>query len=61
MSDEKQYPIPRGWRRVTRGNARWTDEVWDSVCEQFVDCKWRNVPATQFVCVIRRVKKGGAK
>ena len=56
MSDATTYPIPRGWRRVTRGKTRWTDQVWNQVTKQFESCDWRNARIDEFTCVIRRVK-----
>jgi hypothetical protein len=65
MSDTAtQYPIPRGWRRVTRGYIRRGDRL-----RYLFNGKYRfgrvevwkyGHPVKNYLCVIRRIK-GGAK
>lgn len=63
MSDTARYPIPRGWRRVTRGRTRKGDELWGIESGRFLPIAQTNVNerVADFFCVIRCVKKGGAK
>ncbi len=62
MNKATKYPIPRGWRRVTRGKTRSGDRTWFnwSSHAQFDWCRELGVPVMEFSCVIRR-EKGGAK
>jgi hypothetical protein len=51
------YPIPKGWRRVTRGKTRTGDKAWDMSRLRFESLSGFLVgyQATLFVCIIRRV------
>ena len=58
------YPIPKGWRRVTRGKTRKGDRAWFnwSSHAQFDWCRELGVPVMEFSCVIRRIRRvGGTK
>ncbi len=54
MSD---YPIPKGWRRVTRGKTRKGDKCWgysSDLKRRFVPCVILDVEVQYFTCIIRR-------
>ena len=55
---DKTYPIPRGWRRVVRGNVKTGDKAWDYHEKRFTPMENIGDPARWFMCVIRRVKGG---
>jgi hypothetical protein len=49
------YPIPKGWRRVTRGKTRKGDKAWDRWHLRFESLSLLvGYRATLFACVIRR-------
>ena len=60
MSDKTTYPIPRGWRRVTRGRTHEGDKVWCPVKGVWIPMPYVGREVDGFYCVIRRVGKGGA-
>ena len=64
------YPVPRNWRRVTRGRTRRGDKAWWKPCIIGQRGRWRVVrekgwhgeagwqcgsPVSDFWCIIRRV------
>jgi hypothetical protein len=57
------YPIPRGWRRVVRGRTRKGDKAWETSVggNRFGPVTFIGWDVRDFLCVIRRVKEGGAK
>jgi hypothetical protein len=63
MSDNTTtYPIPRGWRRVTRGRTHEGDKGWGISRGKFLAIPAHDISrsVTDFYCIIRRVK-GGAR
>ena len=50
------YPIPKGWRRVTRGKTRKGDKAWDMSRLRFESLSGFlfGCQVKLFVCIIRR-------
>jgi hypothetical protein len=56
------YPIPKGWRRVTRGRTlkgdkAWKPDYWCSKRGRWVSRKRTDTPVDMLWCIIRRKRK----
>lgn len=60
--DGEDVVVPDGWRRITFGTARRTDQAWHAGAKMFVPVHpiLAGDPVSEFSCIIRPAKKDPA-